>query len=180
MRPNCFLSWSAQVHRPQSVFPMWKCGYYNTEVQDTFDLQRTTIDLPATFRANTALNLILPLNTKWCSKSSSQTSDHPSWQIYWCADKHFFQVAFGEMKRRFDFDDALLTYIACLSPSSSTDARAQAEYPSLFPLIRVLSCLIDLTDAKVLMTSGGGCLLRSWMKSLRQWLWMNSGIIAAL
>lgn len=45
------------------------------------------------------------------------------------------------MKKRFDFDDAHLVHIACLSPATATDARARAEYPSLFPR------LIDSTDA---------------------------------
>ncbi|KAL7376854.1 hypothetical protein ABVT39_017022 [Epinephelus coioides] len=51
------------------------------------------------------------------------------------------------MKKRSDFDDVLLTHIACLSPAAATDARARAEYPPLLPLVRVLPRLIDLTDA---------------------------------
>lgn len=52
-----------------------------------------------------------------------------------------------KFKKRFDFDDGLLVHIACLSPATTTDARARAEYPSLFPHMRVLPCLIDSTDA---------------------------------
>lgn len=68
--------------------------------------------------------------------------------------QNFLRVACGEIKKRFDFDDALLIHTACLSPATATDARPRAEYPSLLPLMRVLPRPTDLTDADRLQAIG--------------------------
>ncbi|MEQ2255967.1 hypothetical protein ILYODFUR_019273 [Ilyodon furcidens] len=94
---------------------------------------------------------LLPLNTMYLGikvMQNVQQSKFPPATLtdfYMCCQK-FLRVACREIKKRFDFD-ALLVHIACLSPATATDARARAEYPSLFPLMRVLPCLIDSTDA---------------------------------
>ncbi|ROI15250.1 hypothetical protein DPX16_1403 [Anabarilius grahami] len=61
--------------------------------------------------------------------------------------QNFLRVACGEIKKRFDFDDALLTQIVCLSPATATDAKARAEHPSLLPLMQQVPRLIDMADA---------------------------------
>ncbi|ROK84992.1 hypothetical protein DPX16_0682 [Anabarilius grahami] len=61
--------------------------------------------------------------------------------------QNFLRVACGGIKKRFEFDDALLTQITCLSPATATDAKARAEHPSLLPLMQQVPRLIDMADA---------------------------------
>lgn len=95
---------------------------------------------------------LLPLNTMYLGIKVMQNVQQSKFTPVTLTDfymhcQKFLRVACRQMKKRFDFDDALLVHIACLSPATATDARAQAEYPSLFPLMRVLPRLIDSTDA---------------------------------
>ncbi len=60
--------------------------------------------------------------------------------------QNFLQVACGEIKKRFDFDDALLTCLVCLSPATATDANARVEHPSLLPLMEQVPRLINMSD----------------------------------
>lgn len=48
----------------------------------------------------------------------------------------FLKVACQEIKKRFNFDDPILTQIECLSPAIAIDAHSRALYPSLFPLMQ--------------------------------------------
>jgi hypothetical protein len=94
----------------------------------------------------------LPLNTMYLGVKVMQKVQQSKFTPAILTDfymrcQKFLRVACGEIKKRFDFDDALLVHIACLSPATATDARARAEYPSLFPLMRLLPRLIDSTDA---------------------------------
>ncbi|CAM4587089.1 unnamed protein product [Leuciscus chuanchicus] len=61
--------------------------------------------------------------------------------------QNFLRVACREIKKRFDFDDTLLTQIVCLSPAAATDAKIRAKHPSLLPLMQQVPRLIDMTDA---------------------------------
>ncbi|MEQ2174920.1 hypothetical protein GOODEAATRI_012609 [Goodea atripinnis] len=95
---------------------------------------------------------LLPLNTMYLGIKVMQNVQQANFTPATLTDfymrcQKFLRVACREIKKRFDFDDALLVHIACLSPATATDARARAEYPSLFPLMRVLPHLIDSTDA---------------------------------
>ncbi|KAL1246583.1 hypothetical protein QQF64_034546 [Cirrhinus molitorella] len=68
--------------------------------------------------------------------------------------QNFLRVACGEIRKRFDFDDALLTQIACLPPATATDAKARTEFPSFLPLTQQVPRLIDKTDADCLQIIG--------------------------
>lgn len=51
-----------------------------------------------------------------------------------------------EIKKHFDFDDALSSHIVCLSSATVTNARAQEERPCLLPLMPQVPRIIDMTD----------------------------------
>ncbi|KAL1261350.1 hypothetical protein QQF64_006615 [Cirrhinus molitorella] len=56
--------------------------------------------------------------------------------------QNFLRVACGEIRKRFDFYDALLTQIAWLSPATATDAKAGRRV-SVFASPHATSATVD-------------------------------------
>ncbi|KAL1276188.1 hypothetical protein QQF64_035811 [Cirrhinus molitorella] len=128
------------------------------KVSETYkDLLLTFMDRD--YVLHTPLNLIeindgpkLRLNTLYLGVKVMQHVQQANIPIAILTDFHvrcqnFLRVACKEIRKRFDFDNALLTQIACLSPAIATDAKARTEYPSLLPLTQQVPRLIDKTDA---------------------------------
>lgn len=57
----------------------------------------------------------------------------------------FLKAACQEIKKRFNFDDPILTQIECISPAIAIDA-SRALYPSLFPLMQTVPRILDMKD----------------------------------
>uniref|UniRef100_H3BFK0 DUF4371 domain-containing protein n=1 Tax=Latimeria chalumnae TaxID=7897 RepID=H3BFK0_LATCH len=57
--------------------------------------------------------------------------------------QRFLVTACLEIKKRFNFDDPVLTHIECLTPSIATDQRSWSLYPSLLPLLQKVPRIVD-------------------------------------
>lgn len=142
---------SAQIHRPQSVFPQWEHGDYITEEQDVRNLQWPPIDHHATgLRFTHSLNSdqfpwlwkFLPHTAMYLGvkemQQVQQSKFTPAIQTdFYIRCQRLLVVACGKMSKHFDVDYSFWINIACLSPALTIDARAQAKYPCLLPLLRV-------------------------------------------
>lgn len=73
----------------------------------------------------------LPLNTMYLGVKVMQKVHQSKFTPATLTDSYIrcqkcLQVACGEMKKRFDFDDGLLVHIACLSPATATDVSVSS------------------------------------------------------
>uniref|UniRef100_H3AA77 HAT C-terminal dimerisation domain-containing protein n=1 Tax=Latimeria chalumnae TaxID=7897 RepID=H3AA77_LATCH len=64
--------------------------------------------------------------------------------------QRFLMTACLEIKKRFNFDDPVLTHIECLTPSIATDQRSRSLYPSLLPLLQKVPRIVDPENTDLL------------------------------
>lgn len=181
---------SAQIHRPQSIFPEWRHGYYITEEQDVWDLQRSPTDLHATRLRFT--HRPESDQFQWWLKVFTTQHNVPGCKSY---------AEGPPVKIHTSYPDRFLYPLSKMSPGClwRNEETLWLWWWPLGPHCMPVSCHSDrclcflsweychvwstqqmLTVSKPSMTSGGDCLLWPLMKTLKQWLWMNSGTTSPL
>lgn len=93
-------------------------------------------------------NMYLGVEVMEYLKRNEIKENSQSLSYFYHSCKNFFKVLCKEIKKRFDFQDSILSHLHIFTPKNALSFEIRQQYPSLFPIFEKLKRFIDEDEGK--------------------------------